>query len=862
MTDEEKIRQKLKRLVKQLKEYSGRHTELVSVYVPQGYQLIKIIQQLQDEQGTAENIKSAATRKNVVSALERMVQHLRIIKNTPPNGLAIFSGNISEREGRVDVQVWSIEPPIPINLKMYRCDKNFVTEPLEEMMESKDIYGLVVMDKREATVALLKGKRIVPLTSSTSNVAGKTRAGGQCLTKDTLVMLADGNIVEIQNVHNPVSIKSVNFENYSITDSAVKDKWAVKKKQQYIIKTKNPTITINASPDHLFFTREIIEKPASGLKKGDFLIMPEKIEVNGKTQRLIASSCFNSYSISKSGRALLCKKRKGFLQKDVAGSIKVSQTAISCIELGKRNVRNNFLGNLCKKYRLDFTEFLKKYCNPATSIKLPARLDRNLAQFLGYFIGDGSFEKERITLFESNKNVIKNYEKISKDIFNANCSLKFRKSKNYYQLRIYGKPIIKFLKLNFLAFKSNTTLIPEKILKSKDGVIEGFLKGIFDAEGYVATTRIGLGINNKGMAQQLQFLLLRFGIISSLHEYDNRANRYSDNPRYTIEISDFESISLFEKKIGFSSKTKTSKIGIILNRRSKRDTTRQILIAGSMVRELIEKAGHNLQLFPKVSSFFRDKREMGKRTFVESILKHIKDKKLHSMLVKIALTPLIPVKINEIRKITKKEELIDISVKNQNFIANGLLVHNSAHRFAQLRENAALEFYKRIAEIMKKEFLGLKDLKGILVGGPGMTKYEFIETAQITDEVKKKIIAVKDISYTDEYGLQELLEKCQDVLAKEAVTAEKEIMNRFFKMLAEEPGKVAYGEAEVRKALDFGAVEILLLSDAVDDKLSDELEEKANAAGAELKIISTDTREGVQLREMGKIAAILRYQLT
>ncbi len=40
--------------------------------------------------------------------------------------------------------------------------------------------------------------------------------------------------------------------------------------------------------------------------------------------------------------------------------------------------------------------------------------------------------------------------------------------------------------------------------------------------------------------------------------------------------------------------------------------------------------------------------------------------------------------------------MIDISVKNQNFIANCLIVHNSAQRFARIREGAAKEFYKRV----------------------------------------------------------------------------------------------------------------------------------------------------------------------
>ena len=169
----------LKKFVKQLKQFRGGGTELVSVYVPAGYELIKVIQQLQQEQGTASNIKSTSTRKNVTDALERMIQHLRLVNRTPPHGLAAFSGNVAEREGQSDVKVFSTEPPVPLNIRIYRCDKQFITEPLEEMAEHDNVYGMVVLDRRDGTLAILKGNKIQVLVKTHSEVPGKTRAGGQ-----------------------------------------------------------------------------------------------------------------------------------------------------------------------------------------------------------------------------------------------------------------------------------------------------------------------------------------------------------------------------------------------------------------------------------------------------------------------------------------------------------------------------------------------------------------------------------------------------------------------------------------------------------------------------------------------------------
>jgi len=177
ITSEQRFR--LKKFIKELSQYRARHTELVSVYVPADYDLNKIIQHLQQEQSTATNIKSATTRKNVIDALERMIQHLRLYKKTPEHGLAVFSGNIASIEGKSDVQVWSIEPPLPLKTRIYRCDKYFVLEPLKEMLEERESYGLLVIDRREATIAVLKGKQIVPLVKLKSAVPGKFKAGGQ-----------------------------------------------------------------------------------------------------------------------------------------------------------------------------------------------------------------------------------------------------------------------------------------------------------------------------------------------------------------------------------------------------------------------------------------------------------------------------------------------------------------------------------------------------------------------------------------------------------------------------------------------------------------------------------------------------------
>lgn len=169
----------LEEFVEELEKYRGRHTELVTVYVPAGYSLITVAKQLEQEKSTAMNIKSKTTRKNVLDALERLTRHIKLIQKNPENGLALFSGNISDNEGQPQIEVWSLEPPRPLRARLYRCDQEFVLDPLREMLEVEEVYGLVVIEINEATIGLLEGKRIEVLQKMTSGVPGKTEKGGQ-----------------------------------------------------------------------------------------------------------------------------------------------------------------------------------------------------------------------------------------------------------------------------------------------------------------------------------------------------------------------------------------------------------------------------------------------------------------------------------------------------------------------------------------------------------------------------------------------------------------------------------------------------------------------------------------------------------
>ena len=180
MSEKSKQKYELKKKLRTLRGIHGSGTELISVCIPPKYPIAEISAKLRDEFGQASNIKSKSTRKNVQDALEKIIQYLKMFREPPENGIAIFCGNISKEMGKPDIQLFSIVPHEPINVQFYRCDSSFALEPLDEMLAATDTYGLVVLDGREATIATLRGKQTKILRRLNSNAHSKLHGkGGQ-----------------------------------------------------------------------------------------------------------------------------------------------------------------------------------------------------------------------------------------------------------------------------------------------------------------------------------------------------------------------------------------------------------------------------------------------------------------------------------------------------------------------------------------------------------------------------------------------------------------------------------------------------------------------------------------------------------
>jgi peptide chain release factor subunit 1 len=179
MSDEDLAKYEFKHALDQLQAIKGRGTEMISLYIPPKKVISDVMNYLRNEAAQSENIKSRVTRSNVTSAIESLMSHVRLYKTPPENGVVIFVGSKPVPGGQTQLVVFTVVPPEPVPTFYYKCDHEFFLEPLLNMLKEKETFGLIVIDKNEATIGFLRGKHIEPYKTFESLVPGKTRRGGQ-----------------------------------------------------------------------------------------------------------------------------------------------------------------------------------------------------------------------------------------------------------------------------------------------------------------------------------------------------------------------------------------------------------------------------------------------------------------------------------------------------------------------------------------------------------------------------------------------------------------------------------------------------------------------------------------------------------
>ena len=97
---------RIKKLLENLSNKRGFHTELISVYIPHDRKVSDVTNHLKNEISESQNIKSKLTRKNVLDGISSLLGQLRNITSSPFPILSISSCNNSNLVASIKIPVF------------------------------------------------------------------------------------------------------------------------------------------------------------------------------------------------------------------------------------------------------------------------------------------------------------------------------------------------------------------------------------------------------------------------------------------------------------------------------------------------------------------------------------------------------------------------------------------------------------------------------------------------------------------------------------------------------------------------------------------------------------------------------------
>lgn len=177
------------------------------------------------------------------------------------------------------------------------------------------------------------------------------------------------------------------------------------------------------------------------------------------------------------------------------------------------------------------------------------------------------------------------------------------------------------------------------------------------------------------------------------------------------------------------------------------------------------------------------------------------------------------------------------------------------------------ELFAELAEVLKR-----MDVTAIILAGPGFTKQDALDYLhEHAPDVADRVTMV-DTAAAGGRGVHEVLKRgaVEEVQAETRIAREAGLIDELTERIAR-GAEATYGVEETTKAAEYGAVETLLILDerlrreragegdwAID---ANELVETVEQQGGEVTVFSSEFDPGQQLRNLGGVAALLRYRL-
>lgn len=118
-------------------------------------------------------------RQSVLAGITSTQQRLKLYNRVPDNGLVIYCGTIEDDQGKTKKINIDFEPFKPINTSLYLCDNKFHTAPLNELLESNERFGFIIMDGSGALFGVVSGSSREVLHRFSVELPKKHGRGGQ-----------------------------------------------------------------------------------------------------------------------------------------------------------------------------------------------------------------------------------------------------------------------------------------------------------------------------------------------------------------------------------------------------------------------------------------------------------------------------------------------------------------------------------------------------------------------------------------------------------------------------------------------------------------------------------------------------------
>ena len=507
---------------------------------------------------------------------------------------------------------------------------------------------------------------------------GGNIVGHACLTGDSLIQIGDGSIKEIKNMKQEKVI-SGNFKDIKFCRADSELVFVNPSVDKiYTIKTNNQ---VDCSPLHRFFSVEnlsIVKKEAKDLKKGDFVAQAGKINIEGEEQKIPQINVKRIGLISKDDSKNIINelKKENIARKEICEKIGITPRQF------RRVLNQSYATNINSLNKLQdyFSGRLQLQMIPCYSYKhkdlfIPTIMTSQLSQIFGYFIGDGNFEQRGLRFRDARVQILQFYGSLFKEIFNIEGRISKMSNKNCFTLEINSKEI---RDLFYLMLPN----IFDYIGKSKEEVVASFIKGFVDAEGHIDKKRptIIIAQKNKQVLKYLQMLFLRIGLRSTI-KFDIGRKKMN-----VLRIADRDILNYLD--IGFSARDKQE---ILLKNVEKVKNTykkEMMPIKRKDLRILLESVGLK---FTKViksrgENYKWISRNELEKSFNALMNVEIKDRQIKQKIEFIFKILNSDIRFEKIREIgiednVNKKLFYDFSVSsNENYVANGFVVHNSTYR--------------------------------------------------------------------------------------------------------------------------------------------------------------------------------------